>query len=437
MSRTGTDGAAAAGASPTRWGQLALGIVCMVTIANLQYGWTLFVEPMHRARGWSIADIQVAFSIFVAIETWLTPAAGWVVDTLSPRTGPKLMVALGGVLVAAGWAIDAAAASLVVLYLGAALSGSGAGAIYATCVGNAMKWFADRRGLAVGLTAAGFGAGAALTVVPIRWSIAAHGYASAFLWFGLAQGAIALALAALIRAPEQGEAPARGSPKLPQTAASRTPAEMLGSPVFWLLYLMFVLVSASGLIATAQLAVVARDYGIADRVVLLGATTLSVALIVDNVANGAARPFFGWVSDRVGREYTMALAFGLGAVSYWLLGAFGRGPLLFVLFAGTIFFTWGEIFSLFPSTCTDTFGPRYATVNAGLLYTAKGTSAWLVPLANVLKGATGSWHAVFIATAAVNGLVVLLALFALRPLRGRAHGAVSTGAGADEEVRLR
>jgi OFA family oxalate/formate antiporter-like MFS transporter len=203
-----------------------------------------------------------------------------------------------------------------------------------------------------------------------------------------------------------------------------------------LLYLMFVLVSASGLIATAQLALVARDFGIADRVVLLGATTLSVALIVDNVANGAARPFFGWVSDRIGREYTMALAFGLGAVSYWLLDVFGRDPLLFVVFAGTIFFTWGEIFSLFPSTCTDTFGPRYATVNAGLLYTAKGMSAWLVPLANVLKGTTGSWQTVFIAAAAVNVLVVLLALFALRPLRAKARDAAPTGARADRKVRL-
>jgi OFA family oxalate/formate antiporter-like MFS transporter len=424
------------GTTRTRWVQLALGVACMAMIANLQYGWTLFVEPMHRARGWSIADIQVAFSIFVAIETWLTPAAGWVVDTLPPRVGPKLMVAAGGILVAVGWAIDAAADSLVVLYLGAALSGAGAGAIYATCVGNAVKWFADRRGLAVGLTAGGFGAGAALTVLPIRWSIAGQGYAATFLWFGLAQGAITLALAALVRAPEPGEAPARGSARLPQTAASRTPREMLGSPAFWLLYLMFVLVSASGLIATAQLALVARDFGIADRLVLFGATTLSVALIVDNVANGAARPFFGWVSDRIGREYTMALAFGLGAVSYWLLGAFGRDPLLFVVFAGTIFFTWGEIFSLFPSTCTDTFGPRYATVNAGLLYTAKGMSAWLVPLANVLKGTTGSWQMVFMITAAVNVLVVLLALFALRPLRAMAHDAGATGARTESDVRL-
>ena len=416
-------GQAPAELGDVRWVQLASGIVCMVLIANLQYGWTLFVAPMHRARGWPVGEIQLAFSIFVALETWLTPAAGWVADTLGARRGPKLMVALGGVLVAAGWAINAVADTLWLLYLGAALSGSGAGAIYATCVGNAVKWFADRRGLAVGLTAGGFGAGAALTVLPIRWSIASHGYAATFLLFGLVQGAVILVMAALIRGPEPGEAPMRGPVGPPQSQWSRTPGEMLGSPVFWLLYLMFVLVSASGLMAAAQVALIARDFGIADMPVLLGATVLSTALIVDSIANGAARPFFGWISDRIGREYTMAIAFGLGAASYWLLGALGSDPVWFVVSAGLIFFTWGEIFSLFPSTCTDTFGPRYATVNAGLLYTAKGTAAWLVPLANVLKGSTGSWQSVFVVTAALNLLVVGLALFVLRPLRAREHAA--------------
>ncbi len=435
---SGTASAEQRGAPGRRWLQLAIGVACMVTIANLQYGWTLFVAPMHRAHGWPVGEIQVAFSIFVALETWLTPLAGWVADSLPSRLGPKLMVAAGGVLVAAGWAVNSMAASLSGLYLGAALSGSGAGAIYAICVGNAAKWFADRRGLAVGLTAAGFGAGAALTVLPIRWSIAAHGYAPTFLWFGLAQGAVAIVLALFVRAPETSEAPARGASRLVQAAFSRSPREVLASPTFWLLYLMFVLVSASGLVATAQIAVIARDYGIANSALLFGASTLSLVLIFDNLANGAARPFFGWLSDRIGREYTMAIAFGLGAASYWLLGALGANPVLFVVFAALIFFTWGEIFSLFPSTCTDTFGPRFATVNAGLLYTAKGTSAWLVPLANVLKGATGSWHAVFAVTAALNLLVVLLALFALRPLRASEHAALAAkGDAVAAEVRSR
>ena len=192
---------------------------------------------------------------------------------------------------------------------------------------------------------------------------------------------------------------------------------MLTTPTFWLLYLMFVLISASGLMATAQIAVIAKSYGLSDSMLFLGASTLTVALIVDNVLNGLARPFFGWVSDHIGREKTMAIAFGLGGIAYWLLGTLGANPWLFVLFAGMIFFTWGEIFSLFPSTCTDTFGSKFATVNTAFLYTAKGTSALLVPLANVVVKATGGWQTVFTVTAIANFVVVGLALFVLRPLR--------------------
>jgi OFA family oxalate/formate antiporter-like MFS transporter len=308
---------------------------------------------------------------------------------------------------------------LSVLYLGACLSGIGAGAIYATCVGNSVKWFPDRRGLAVGLTAAGFGAGAALTVVPIRTVIAANGYEAAFFWFGLVQGAIVFILAWLLRGPAAGEVPTTARAKVLQTARSYTPQEVLRSPVFWLLYVMFVLVSASGLMATAQIALIAHDYNVANTVLFWGATTLTVALLVDNVANGAARPLFGWISDHIGREYTMAIAFALGGISYWLLGSAGTAPWAFVIFAGLIFLTWGEIFSLFPSTCTDSFGPQYATTNLSLLYTAKGASAFLVPLANLIQSATGSWHMVFVATAIMNFVVVGLALFVLRPLRSR------------------
>jgi MFS transporter, OFA family, oxalate/formate antiporter len=407
------------GASPSyRWLQLIAGIICMILIANLQYGWTLFVQPMAQAHGWTVAGIQVAFSIFIALETWATPIDGWIVDTLGPRRGPKIMVGIGGVLVALGWIVNSFAGSLAMLYLGAALSGIGAGGVYATCVGNAVKWFADRRGLAVGLTAAGFGAGAALTVIPIRAMIAAHGYGATFFWFGLVQGVIIFLAAWMLRGPLPGEARvAASTARVRQTGRDYAPMEVLSTPTFWLLYVMFVLVSASGLMATAQLALIAKSYGIADTVLFLGGTTLTVALIFDNVMNGAARPFFGWVSDIIGREYTMALAFGLGGVAYWLLGALGTHPWAFVIFAGLIFFTWGEIFSLFPSTCTDTFGSKYATVNASLLYTAKGTSAFLVPLANVMKNMSGSWHSVFIVTAIANFVVVALALFVLKPLR--------------------
>ncbi|HXP31822.1 MAG TPA: oxalate/formate MFS antiporter [Stellaceae bacterium] len=419
MSRSSPSGFAAAATAPNRWLQLIIGIVCMVMIANLQYGWTLFVGPMNKAHGWPVADIQLAFSLFVALETWLTPIEGWIVDYIGPKHGPKLVVSIGGILIAIAWIINSQADSLGMLYLGAVISGVGAGAVYATCVGNAVKWFPDRRGLAVGLTAAGFGAGAALTVIPIREVIAGAGYQAAFFWFGLVQGAIVFVVAWLMRAPAPGELPKLATVKVAQSAQSFTPQEMLQTPVFWVLYVMFVLVSASGLMATAQIALIARDFKVADQVLLLGGTTLTIALLVDNVANGAARPLFGWISDHIGRENTMAIAFGLGGVSYWLLGALGTAPWAFVIFAGLIFLTWGEIFSLFPSTCTDSFGPKYATTNLSFLYTAKGASAFLVPLANVIQAATGSWHMVFVVTAVMNFIVVALALLVLRPLRTR------------------
>jgi OFA family oxalate/formate antiporter-like MFS transporter len=412
--------AAATTAGATRWSQLIFVIICMVLIANLQYGWTLFVNPISKAHGWSIAAIQFAFAIFIALETWLTPIQGWIVDMLGPNRGPKIMVAFGGATVALGWVIYSIADSLTMLYVGSVIAGAGGGAVYATSVGHAVKWFPDRRGLAVGLTAAGYGAGAALTVIPVRYVIDTNGYQAAFLWFGLFQGGIVFLLAWMLRAPGPGEIPSTAAPKVMQSKRSYSPIEVLKTPVFWLMYLMFVMVSASGLMATAQIAPIAGDFGVANTVVLLGGTTLTVALIVDNVANGAARPLFGWISDNIGREYTMAIAFGLGGLAYWLLGSMGTAPWAFVVFAALIFLTWGEIFSLFPSTCTDTFGPKFATVNLSLLYTAKGTSAFLTPLANVIKDATGSWHMVFVVTMLMNFAVVGLALFVLRPLRQRA-----------------
>jgi OFA family oxalate/formate antiporter-like MFS transporter len=420
MTAVSTAPVATSTASASRWAQLIIVIICMVMIANLQYGWTLFVNPINKAHGWSIASIQFAFAVFIALETWLTPIQGWIVDILGPRHGPRMMVAFGGLTVGLGWVINSTAESLTMLYTGAVISGMGGGAVYATSVGHAVKWFPDRRGLAVGLTAAGYGAGAALTVIPIRYVIDTSGYQAAFLWFGLIQGGTVFVLAWLLRGPALGEIPSATPPKVMQSARSYTPLEVLKTPVFWLMYIMFVMVSASGLMATAQIAPIASDFGVANTVVLLGGTTLTVALIVDNVANGAARPLFGWISDNIGREYTMAIAFSLGGLAYWLLGSLGTAPWAFVVFAAMIFLTWGEIFSLFPSTCTDTFGAKFATVNLSLLYTAKGTSAFLTPVANMIKEATGSWHMVFLVTTIMNFAVVGLAIFVLRPMRRQA-----------------
>ena len=392
----------------------------MVLIANLQYAWTLFVEPIRQAHGWKTADIQWAFTIFIATETWITPFAGYTVDRMGPRKGPKLMILLGGIMVGIGWSMNAYATTLGALYAGAAVAGLGAGGIYATCVGNAVKWFPDRRGLAVGMTAAGFGAGAALTVIPIRMLIAARGYETAFLWFGAGQGIILVLVSWVLRAPDRLlAAPAAIAKRLNQSARGFTSAEMLRSPIFWLMYFMFVLDAATGLMATAQLALIAKDFGVANVAILFGATALSVALVVDNLMNGLARPFFGWVSDHLGRERTMGIAFFLGACSYGLLAVAGHTPWAFVICAGLIFFTWGEIFSLFPSLCTDTFGPKFAGANTSFLYTAKGTAALLVPFANVLQGFTGSWVAVFIVAAVSDLLVAFLAVAVLRPMRRR------------------
>jgi len=423
----------------TRWTQLVSCVICMVMIANLQYGWTLFVNPMRAAHPiWSLdflwwhwdtlTGITFAFTVFIALETWLTPIQGWIVDTLGPQRGPKLMVAFGGIMVGLGWVINSIADSLALLYLGAVVGGIGGGGVYATSVGQAVKWFPDRRGLAVGLTAAGYGAGAVLTVLPIQYVIETSGYQAAFLWFGLLQGAVVFVLAWVLRAPEPGEIPVVSTVKVIQSTRSYTPGEVLKSPVFWLLYVMFVMVSGSGLMATAQVGPIARDFGVEKVVLLFGITTFSLALIVDGIANGAARPLFGWVSDNIGREFTMAIAFALGALAYWLLGAFGSIPWAFVTFAAAIFLTWGEIFSLFPSTCTDTFGPKFATVNLSLLYTAKGASAFFPTVASMIKDATGDWHAVFVVATVMNLAVVALALFVLRPLRKRviAQGQLKT-----------
>jgi OFA family oxalate/formate antiporter-like MFS transporter len=399
----------------------------MVMIANLQYGWTLFVLPIGRATGWSRAAIQVAFTVFVLCETWLLPLEGYVID----RIGPKLTVCAGGVLIGASWVLDSVATSLMVLYLGSALGGIGSGFIYGATVGNAIKWFPDRRGLAAGLTAAGFGAGSAVTLVPISNMIARSGYQSTFLFFGLIQGIVVVVAAQLLRAPP-GSDTSRSTP-LPSSGMSAlrpsrlhditrdyAPGEVAREPVFWLMYLLFVLVGAGGLMATAQLAVIATDFGVAKTPVTLLFLTmpaLTFALTIDRVLNGLTRPFFGWVSDHIGRENTMFIAFLLEGLGILVLLWQAANPVAFVVLTGVVFFAWGEIYSLFPATCGDTFGRKFAATNYGLLYTAKGTAALLVPVGSLLREATGTWLAVLYVAAGVNLLAAVLALFVLKPLR--------------------
>jgi MFS transporter, OFA family, oxalate/formate antiporter len=403
----------------TRWGQLIFGIICMVMIANLQYGWTLFVNPIDQKYHWGRAAIQVAFTIFVATETWLVPLEGYLID----KFGPRVMVCGSGVLVAIAWVINSVADSLGLLYLAAAIGGIGAGVIYGASVGNALKWFPDRRGLAAGLTAAGFGAGSALTVVPIASMIANSGYQSAFLWFGLGQGIIVVIFSLFLRAPASGEVPAPAAPAVQQTRRDYTPAEALQTPIFYIMYVMFVFVGVGGLMATAQLAPIAKDFkvdGIPVSILGLTLPALTFALSIDRVLNGICRPFFGWVSDQIGRENTMFIAFFAEGIGIYALLQFAHDPLLFVILSGVVFFAWGEIYSLFPAMCTDLYGRKFATTNYGLLYTAKGTASFLVPIGNVIYDASGkSWTYVFIAAAVLNLIAAAMSLAVLKPMRIR------------------
>jgi OFA family oxalate/formate antiporter-like MFS transporter len=403
----------------TRWGQLVFGIICMVMIANLQYGWTLFVGPIDEKYQWGRAAIQVAFTIFVLTETWLVPIEGYLID----KFGPRIMISLSGALVAIAWVINSVADSLFLLYVGAAIGGIGAGVVYGGSVGNALKWFPDRRGLAAGLTAAGFGAGSALTVIPIANMIRSSGYEAAFLWFGLGQGIVVMLVALMLRAPEAGEVTAPAATAVRQTRRDYRPMEVLRTPLFWVMYAMFVMVGAGGLMAVAQLAPIATDFNVGTvPVSILGLTlpALTFALTIDRVLNGICRPFFGWVSDHIGRENTMFGAFLVEGIGIYALLTFAGNPLMFVILSGLVFFAWGEIYSLFPATCTDIYGRKFATANYGMLYTAKGTAALLVPLANVLTNATGSWHAVFYVAAILNIVAAIMALAVLKPMRVRA-----------------
>jgi OFA family oxalate/formate antiporter-like MFS transporter len=450
-----------------RWGQLTIGVVCMVMIANLQYGWTFFVPGIQKMFGWDRAAIQIAFTLFVLFETWLVPIEGWFVD----RYGPSFVIFFGGVLSAAGWMMNAYATSLTTFYIAQIIAGIGAGAVYGTCIGTALKWFPDKRGLAAGITAAGFGAGSALTVIPIQAMIADKGFQAAFFNFGLAQGAIVCVLAFFLTVPKPGQVPNISSnAKVIQNLRQFTPTEVIGpasfwgvgatiavagglamwalgvqfyiplalavlifaygggviwkrgQPIFLLMYLMFVIVGAGGLMVTANLAPIALDLKVAGvQVTLLGLTmtALTFAATLDRILNGLTRPFFGWVSDHIGRENTMFIAFFIEGAGIFALYKLGTDPVWFVILSGLVFFAWGEIYSLFPSTCTDTFGTKFATTNAGLLYTAKGTAALLVPYTNQLQKVTGSWDLVFLIAAGANIVAAVLALVVLKPWRAR------------------
>ncbi|HSY05931.1 MAG TPA: oxalate/formate MFS antiporter [Steroidobacteraceae bacterium] len=402
------------------WIQLVLGIICMIAVANLQYGWTNFVNPIDAKYHWGLAAIQWAFTIFVLIETWLVPVEGYLVD----RYGPRPVVIAGGILVALAWALNSVASSLPMLYVGAILGGIGTGAVYGTCVGNALKWFPLHRGIAAGLTAAGFGAGAAATVAPIIKMINTDGYEHAFLFFGLLQGAVVvIASFGLLVAPA---ALIAAAPKRTQSGRGFSPTEVLRNPCFWVLYAMFVLVAAGGLAIIPNVKPIVKDLGLTKTPVTIIGITMAAgafALILQRIFDGIGRPFFGWVSDHIGRENTMAIAFVIGAIALFTLTQSGAVAIVFVLVSALYFGVFGEIYSLFPATQGDTFGAKFAAANAGMLYTAKGAASLLVPLATKI-GVTHGWNTVFAIAMTFNLIAAALGLFVLKPMRVRHFVAV-------------
>jgi len=405
------------GSLRNRWVQLTIMVLSTVTLSNMQYGWTLFVNPMRNETHWTTVGIQLAFSILIFLNTWLAPLEGWVAD----RYGPRFVVMVGGLAAGTSWVMNSRAHSLQTLYVAAAIGGLGLGCVFGTCMGSALKWFPERRGFASGMIAAGYGLGAAITVIPTSRMILASGYRHTFFFFGLLQGVSIFCLGAFLIKPAVTAHRRLPSGKIRQ-GPEFTPLQTVRTKVFWLIYLVYLMIGSGGMIVTAQLGPIARDFGVEKQTItLLGFSMplLAMAVSIDNLANGITRPFSGFLSDKIGRENAMLLMFCAEGIAFLGMAAFGRQPLAFLLFAALIFLFWGEIFSLFPAICGDTFGVKNATANNGLLYTAKGTSALVVPLANLLVAVTGTWTSVLLVTAVSSLGAGLLAKLVVDPMRRR------------------
>jgi oxalate/formate antiporter len=398
----------------TRWIQLAAGLVCMMAISSPQYVWTLFTKPLVGELRTTMAQLQVTFSILIVLQTFLSPFQGYLVE----RFGPRLLLSVGALLTGASWFLASKVDTVAGLYLTyGLLGGIGTGVIYVGVVGLMVQWFPDKRGFAAGMVAAGYGMGAIVTTFPIAARLQSVGYRETLELFGVLIGVVGLIAAQVLKRPPTGWM--AGYKASAATGPGVGPARMLRTPVFWLMFAMMTMMSTSGLMVISQMANFARDFGVAS-VMVLGMAALPLALTVDRFTNGLTRPFFGWVSDRLGRENTMAIAFGLEglAMTAWLLTR--DNAVLFVVLSGLVFFGWGEIFSLFPSTLTDTFGTEHATANYGCLYIAQGIGSICGgPLASLLHESTGSWLPVFSLMIALDFLTAVLAIAALKPLRRR------------------
>ena len=385
-----------------RWFRLAAAVVAMIMIANLQYAWTFFVEPLQAAhKGWKLDQVQWAFTLFIAFETWVMPCSGWIIDLL----GPRAFMTVAGVLCGIGWTMMGHADSLTELYLYYSLAGFGAALVYCGSMGIALKWFADKRGLAAGLIAAGFGSGAALFTALIAHLIAVNGYRDAFLYTGVAQGLIIIVAAQFLQNPVRTEAAPVSHVQVKSFGDELNSWQMLQTPQFYLLFAMALMMGIGGLMITAQVKPMANTLKIA-------AATVQLSVTLNLIANGSGRLFWGWVSDHIGRERTMGIAFFLQ--SLFLLGVVtvARGSaVLFVICCALVFFTWGEIYSLMPSAIGDYFGSRNASSNYGFIYAAKGVASIMAGgLAAQLFRKTGTWDYGFYICAALAMLAALMTL---------------------------
>ncbi len=402
----------------TRWSQIILGAICMLVPGTLLYGWTVFVGPLDQAHHWGRPAIQTAFTFFVVSEACLM----WLMGPLVDRYGPRPTMFGAGILVALGGYLNSQAESLSLLYMAAAVSGIGAGIVTCATIASAVRWFPDRhRGFAVGITVTGFALGALITVLPMVDFIETNGYRAAFLWFGGVMGLLLMAVALVIRFPKNGEAPESVPAGVVVRRSRRdyTPFEMLKSAPFWVLFAMFTFICMGGHLVTAHLAPIATDYKTANVEVSLffGALTvtgLKLALIVDRVCNVLGRPFFGFISDRIGREYTMAIAFLVEAVGIYALLQVADNPFLFAVLSGAVFFAFGEIYVLMPTIIADIYGEKHAATNYGVLYIAKGLASAWVPIGSWLVIITGGWDIVFYIAAVADLVAVFLALLLLR-----------------------
>jgi OFA family oxalate/formate antiporter-like MFS transporter len=399
-----------------------LGLACMIVISSPQYVWTLFTQPLMASLDTQLAALQITFSILIVVQTFLSPFQGFLVD----RFGPRVLLSVGGAVTGLSWVLAARVTTLTGLYLTyGLLGGIGTGIVYVGVIGHMVQWFPDRRGFATGIVAAGYGMGALLTTFPIAESMKEASYQQALFRWGLVFMAVGILAAQGLRRPPERRT-VRGESRIPSPESRNyRPLEMLRTPIFWLMFIMMTMMSTAGLMVTSQMAAFTRDFGMANAIVF-GLPLLPLALSLDRITNGLTRPFFGWLSDRIGRENTMVIAFTLEGVAMTLWLFTRSNPAAFVLMSGVVLFAWGEIFSLFPSTLTDTYGPKHATTNYGFLYMAQGIGSVLGgPVAALIHDAYGSWMPVFAIIIAMNFATALLAGVVLKPMRRRWLGAIS------------